>query len=104
MNQFNQQLAIQFRESGIKQCADNNQHFLRVARNIALALARKNGSVTSDDVRRNCPLDPLHPNAYGGIFKDRRFKWSGEFRQSHLVSRRGGLQRLWVLSDAERPL
>lgn len=97
MTDFNRQLAMQFRDEGITRVAENNEHFLKVARNIAYALAKKNGRVTSDDVRRNCPLLPLHPNCYGAIWRDRRFAFSGRYVQSEAVSRRGGMQREWVL-------
>jgi len=95
--QFNLSLALDFKERGITAVAGNNRHFLTTARNIAIALCKQNGSVTADDVRRNCPLEPLHPNAWGGIFRGKQWRFTGQFKQSDLVSRRGGYQRVWVL-------
>jgi hypothetical protein len=98
MTEFNKQLAIDFKEQGIRQIAQNNQHFCKVARNVAASLIRRNGKVTSDDVRRNCPLEPLHPNAWGAVFRDKQFKWTGEFVTSKAVSRRAGVQRVWTFA------
>ena len=101
MNQLDFSLpqAIVMRDRGIKQVARNNQHFLEVARYYARDQARRRGRITSDDVRKACPLDPLHPNAWGSVFKSKEWMWTGEYRQSHAVSRHGGMQRVWRLRD-----
>ena len=98
MNQldFNLDRAIVLRDRGIRQCADNNQHFLEVARNVARQIAMRKGDVTSDDVRRECPINPLHHNCWGGIW-DGAWKWTGEYRTSHIVSRHGDPQKVWRL-------
>ncbi len=97
MTNFNLQLAMQFKEEGITRVANNNEHFLKVARNIARLYAKRHGTVTSDDVRRNCPLDPLHPNAYGAVFRGKEWRFTGHFERSEAVSRKGGMQRVWRL-------
>ena len=99
MNQllFNLEAATVRRDRGIKQVADNNIHFLEVARNVARRIAMRQGEVVSDDVRRECPLNPLHPNAYGAVFKGKEWQWTGRYRTSHLASRHGGQQRIWRL-------
>ena len=89
--------AIVRRDRGLKQVADNNQHFLEVARNVARQVAMRRGTATSDDVRRECTLDPLHPNAWGAVFKGKEWEWTGRYRMSHVVSRHGGMQRVWRL-------
>jgi len=101
MNQLDFSLpeAIVLRDKGINQVADNNEHFLEVARFHARDQARRRGAITADDVRKVCPLDPLHPNAYGAIFKSGEWEWTGQYRRSHAVSRHGGMQRVWRLRD-----
>ncbi|MCP5018426.1 MAG: hypothetical protein GY938_24580 [Ketobacter sp.] len=89
--------ARQQRDQGIKQVSDNNERFLDEARNTAKWLAQGGGKITMDDVREHCHLEPLHPNAWGSVFKHDDFEFTGEFRQSRAVSRRGGYQRVWVL-------
>ncbi len=81
---------------GIKQVARNNEHFLEVARDIARRHAMRYGEVTSDDVRKRCPLSPLHPNAWGAVFRGTEWESTG-YRTSHAVSRHGGMNRVWRL-------
>ncbi len=97
MTQFNQQLAMEFKDQGIKQVADNNKHFVKVAKNLALALCKKNGTVTCDDVRKICHLEPLHYNAWGSVFRDKRFEFTGRMQPSTNVKGHGNLQRVWRL-------
>ena len=99
MNQldFNLDTAIVLRDRGKKQVADNNPHFLSVTRNLARRIAMDKGEVTCDDVRRERTLDPLHHNAWGAVFKGKEWKWTGEYRTSHIVSRHGGPQKVWRL-------
>ena len=84
------------RDQGIKQVAENNERFIEAARVAAKVYAQRYGTVTMDDVRRHCPYEPLHPNAWGGVFR-KGFVPTGEFVQSKIVSRRGGMQRVWRL-------
>lgn len=102
MNQlaFNLDQALEARDEGIRQVADNNQFFLRVAREVARRLARMNGGeVTCDDVRKACPFDPLHPNAWGAVFRDKGFEFTGKLQKSALVQGHGNLQRVWRLAE-----
>ncbi len=95
MIDYDRQLAMQFKEEGIKRVCENNKDFLKVARNIAYALAKQNGTVTCDDVRRNCPIDPLHHNAWGGLFGDNRFHPTEMKQRSAAVQGHGNWQRVW---------
>ena len=70
------------RDEGIRKVAENNEEFLDLARRTAVAICELRGCVTSDEVREAMPLVPKHPNAYGAIFKDKRFEWTGQFIQS----------------------
>ncbi len=96
--QFDLLDSLKERDKGIAQVARNNEHFLKVARADATEIAERNGDVTSDDVRRVWLLDPRHPNAWGAVFKGDKFTWTGQYRQSHIVSRHGGMQRVWRLA------
>ncbi|MCP5016239.1 MAG: hypothetical protein GY938_13350 [Ketobacter sp.] len=89
--------ARQKRDQGIKQVSDNNERFLNEARKTAKWLAQGGGKITMDDVREHCPLEPLHPNAFGSVFRHDDFVFTGQYRQSKAVSRRGGMQRVWRL-------
>ena len=99
MNQldFNLPEAIVRRDEGIRQVAENNTEFLKIARAVAKNQARLLGAITSDDVRRVCPVEPLHPNAYGAIFKTKDWEWQGYYRKSSLVQGHGNMQRVWKL-------
>ena len=79
MNQldFNYPEAITLRDEGLRQVADNNPHFLKVARRIARRIARLHGTVTCDQVRAECPLDPLHHNCWGALFSHEDFEYTG---------------------------
>ncbi len=103
MNQtaFDLTEAIHRRDAGIKQVAKNNAHFLEVARNIARSLATAKYEITSDDVRKACPIEPLHPNAWGAVFKGGNFEWTGKYRRSALVQGHGNMQRVWRLRDGK---
>lgn len=95
--QFDLVEALNARDAGIAQVAGNNEQFLEIARAVARDIAKRKGYVTADDVRRECPLRPLHPNAYGALFK-KGFRWTGGFRRSELAQGHGNLQRVWVLA------
>ena len=95
--QFDLLEALRARDEGMKRVAENNEHFLDIARLTAKSIAGRKGDVTADDVRRECPLDPLHPNAWGALFKTKSFQWTGQFRRSALVQGHGNLQRVWRL-------
>ncbi len=94
---FDIQVARAARDEGVHRVASNNAEFLKVARKIARRIAGARGTVTSDDVRRECLIDPIHPNAWGGVFRTGDFEWTGEYFQSSIVTRHAGMQRVWRL-------
>lgn len=97
---FDLDQALDARDEGIKQVEDSNPRFLRVAREVAKSIARVKGEVTADDVRKKCPLDPLHPNAWGGLFRTKDFEYTGRERVSKLVQGHGNKQKIWRLREA----
>lgn len=99
MQQFDLNLAERGARYGIRRVEENNQLFLKTARAIAANRCRVSvtGTVTCDDVRKVCPVDPKHHNAWGAIFRDKRFIFTGETRKSELTQGHGNLQRVWRL-------
>ena len=99
MNQldFNLPEAIVRRDEGIRQVAENNTEFLKIARAVAKNQARLLGAITCDDVRRVCPIEPLHPNAWGSLFQTKVWEWTGKYRKSALVQGHGNRQMVWRL-------
>jgi hypothetical protein len=71
------------------------------ARNIAIMLAKKNGSVCADEVFRYLEerlpevLKEIPPNGWGSVFKSPKLKFTGRVKESEKVSRHAGLQRIW---------
>lgn len=61
------------RDKGVRKVADNNREWLLKVRSIAVEIAKRNGAVSSDDVRRyamkNGIPEPHHPNAWGSLFR-----------------------------------
>lgn len=95
VEQFDLVEALERRDDGIRQVAENNERFLRVARELAQQIAKHKRGITCDDVRAVCPLDPLHSNAWGALFKAKGWQWTGEYRRSALIQGHGNLQRVW---------
>ena len=94
---FDIQEARRKRDQGLNRVSDNNQRFLAVARDTAKRICAVKGTVTMDEVREVCPWEPLHPNAWGSVFRGPDWVFTGEYVQSKAVSRRGGMQRVWRL-------
>ena len=67
--------ALEAKREGINRASANNARWLARARDVAKAMARQNGTVTAEDVRRHMEylgLHPSHPNAWGCIFPRHR--------------------------------
>lgn len=103
-NLFTPQLGIEqgrrLRDDGIERvCSYPNDLWINQARALALKHAQQHGSVTGDDIHRYIDdgfLDtPSHPNAFGGIFRTKPFKFSGEWKQSERPDRHGAFNRVW---------
>lgn len=100
MNQFDifdEAAAREARDIGMKRVEQNNARFMHVARETAKRIARRRGTVTADDVRAECPLDPLHYNAWGPLFCTKDFEFTGEKRKSKLKQGHGNEQKVWRL-------
>ena len=63
-------------------------------------IARAQGYVTIDDVRRpaNVPAGQTNgQNWIGSVFKDKRFLWTGRMKKSEIPSNHGRMIRVWSL-------
>ena len=105
---FDLEQARDARDQGLRRVCLNNQEFLKEARLTAQRLCRSLGTITNDDVRRECAVLPNHPNAWGAVFKSRAFEWTGAYIPSAMVQRHGAMQRVWRLKPscavtAQRP-
>lgn len=89
--------AMQDRDTGLREVEANNQRFVERARQHARQIARVRGEVCADDVREVCEFDPLHPNAWGTIFRCPDFESTGRYRRSRLKQGHGNLQLIWRL-------
>ena len=88
----------QLKLQGIEQVTYNNQDFVQMMRNYALAHAQKHGTVTADDMRelaRARGIEPLHPNAWGAVFSSKDFR-GVDYTKSRTPSCHGRAIRVWA--------
>jgi len=67
------------------------------ARIAAVGFCRVYGEVSSDDLHDVMDIPP-HDNCYGAIFKDKRFRWTGEYVKSNRPEAHGREIRVWTLA------
>jgi len=86
---------------GIELAAKQRASLVVEAREIAVSIARRKGTVNADDVvREMCVLGyGVHAlgNAAGAIFRDARFTFTGAYVRSERVHGKGNLLRVWKL-------
>ena len=69
------------------------------ARRVAEAICRVRGTVTTDAVHHVMNAEPPpHVNAYGAIFADKRFAWTGQYVKSNRPEAHARIIRVWRLS------
>lgn len=88
------------RDRGVAKVTAHNRDWVERAKLAAVKLGREPaGVITADMVRHAMGADlPKHPNAFGAVFRDRRFRWSGSVIKSIEPSRHRGIQRIWTLA------
>ncbi len=89
-------------ELGMEQVAKGNVRWIELAREVARAIAKAQGTVTADDVRHVFYARghrPEHPNAWGAVFRGSGLRWTGAFNHSAVVAGHGNLQRVWELEE-----
>ena len=105
---FDLREALRRKREGIAQVSENNGQFLREARYVAAHLLRRSPTITMDDVRGICEqvgVNPSHHNAWGAVFSNSYFTWTGTMVPSSMVQRHANLIRVWRRSsDAPTPV
>jgi hypothetical protein len=93
------QLGLKLRDQGIASVTQNNREWVRKMRNSARAIARSKGHVTTDDLRPLTSLhgEPLHDNAWGGIFREKGWKCVGR-KTSSRKEAHGREIKCWALA------
>ena len=77
-----------------------HKEWLEIARGVAVDIMLEKGDATADDVRfvmYAAKMFPRHHNAWGAVFRDKRFVWTGEYRRSAVPDHKGNMQRVWRL-------
>ena len=100
--QFNLPLALAERDKGIARVKAKNSDFVETLKSVARMIARKNGTVCADDLRKWADengMVPTSSNAWGAIFcRNKDFKLVG-YSRSSLIQGHGNLQRVWALRE-----
>lgn len=103
MNLFDAAEADRRRDAGKSAAALARSALLEVARSCALAIARKQATVTADDVAQMMDAQGMDyselGNAAGSVF-DSGFHWTGEVIRSARPSTHGRIVRVWRLKCA----
>lgn len=90
------------KRNGMARVAARNAEFLRVAREIAVEIAHREGDVTADDVRARCEeigLEPTHFNCWGSVMKgEPRLRWTGRWTTSARVCGHANPIRVWEIA------
>ena len=87
------------RDEGIERAAAQCPTLLDEAREIARNIARRNGTVTAEDVCRVLG-ERKHKamgNGFAAIFKSREFEWTGKWVQCERIAARSRFNRVWRL-------
>lgn len=94
---FNYARGKMLAEQGIEQASLGNEEWISKARQLARQICQLCGTVTADDLRLVMP-EPSNPNVWGAVFRTLDFQFTGQYKQSSLVSRHAGIQRVWRLN------
>ena len=89
----------ELKEKGQKRVEGNNAGFVREMRAQAERICSVKGSVTSDDLREYARIRgmvPDHPNAWGSIFRGKRWVRVG-YRKSEIASNHARTIAVWTL-------
>jgi len=76
------------RDEGIEQAEYQRYEWLRLARQSAIEIARKRGSVTINDLRAVIPPPPsgCHHNVWGAVFRTGALKPTGFTQAAHTAA------------------
>lgn len=104
MTQLDLIKAIKKKEAGMAKAAHGFDQPIGRARNVAILLAKRHGTVTADMVyeyleeRLPGVLAEIPSNGWGSVFKSPHLKFTGQVKESEKVTRHCGLQRIWELA------
>ena len=86
------------KQAGLSLVEEHGKEWLTKARQVAIAIAEKQGTVTSDDVKAVLGEVPsyLHPNTAGAIFHGNLFVRVG-YKQSERVLAHARVIAVWAL-------
>jgi hypothetical protein len=107
-NTFNLAAGERRKEDGLARASLPRKQLLEVARGYAVQIARRRGSVTSDDVYAEMLRDGYDPAALGpaagAVFRG-DFIFTGEWRKSQRISNHASDLRVWRLkAEQKRPV
>ncbi len=95
--------AQRYKQQGLQRVEDHNSLWLHKLRRQATRIALRRGCVSTDDLRTYAEklrllhnLTPSHPNAWGAVFKEKRFYCVGLALSRH-PSNHGRRIALWGL-------
>jgi hypothetical protein len=101
MNQAQPQLNLfrgqQEQSAGIDRVARHNASFIEIMRGVAKRISLERGSVRIDDLRQFASergLVPIHPNAWGGVFRGPEWQMVGR-EKSSVVSNHAREVKVW---------
>ncbi len=82
----------------------NAEPGLTEARQIAAELCRRNGETSSDQVRTE--YERRHGgshlgNAWGSLFADGRFEWTGRVTESEIASAHSRIVKVWRIKESK---
>lgn len=92
---------IRLRDKGMGNAAYSYgaDEWLSQARNVAAILAAKNGETDIDQVLKLCPRPlSVSVNSTGSVFKDKRFVFTGNRKQSSKTNAHAREIKLWRLA------
>ena len=87
------------KEAGQASVELHNIDFVTNMRDVARAIARENGTVSADDLRRYAAandIKPAHPNAWGSIFRGKGWRVVGR-KKSALRTNNSREIKIWEL-------
>lgn len=95
---FDAKKSVAERDKGMQKAADHKRELLEQAREIAVAIAKRKGTVTADDVayEMECREMGSLGNAAGSLFQ-KKFVWTGRYVKSVRVHAHSNLLREWKL-------
>lgn len=90
------------KELGMSRARSSKYELVKLAKNIAVTIALRNGDVNADQVYVVMDAFGQRPellgNAWGSVFRDcPRFEWTGKWVASKRTSNHGRMIRVWRL-------